>query len=155
MPLQHQASQHSKSSLFLGCVQKAMGADGTSLDQKAGTSCLCHPCQVAALGSTIKPFPFKLIHLSLPFHIYLLLPSQEQLLAAASGMPLPLQRHSRARGTQCRDPLDCFDCLKLITLQRAVMIFVNVEEHLLPEPRHASRPSCESKVFLGSRSKQL
>lgn len=82
------SSQHSKSSLFLSCAQKSMGADSIALDQKGEASfCLCCLCQVAALASMIKHFPFKL-------------------LAAGSAMAVPLQHHSHAQGTQCRDPLD-------------------------------------------------
>lgn len=96
-----------------------------------------------------QAFPFQT---QLPFTAR---PSQGLLLAAGSAMPGPLQCHSRAQGTQCGDPLDCFNCLKVITLQRAVVVFVRVEERLLLEPWHASRASCESKILLGSRSKQL
>ena len=88
-----------------------------------------------------QAFPFQ-IHLPVTAR-----PSHELLLAAGSAIAVPLQHHSRAQGTQCKDPLGCFNCLKLTTLQRAVTVFVSVEEHLLLEPCYACRPSCESKYY--------
>lgn len=102
-------------------------------------------------GSSRQQYRAFLFQTHLPFTTS---PSPELPLAAGSAVPVTPQHRSHAGAAQRRNPPGCFNCLRLITLQRAIMVFVSAQEDLLLEPCSACRPCCKSEILLESRGKR-